>query len=134
MWQFFHPFSFRVIQSLLKPIDYCLVNSFSLPIALWIGGSGISVSYTQFRTIFSKGIAIELESIIRNKSSRNSKSCNNVLPDKPLHIYVPDVRQGLSFNPFGEVVCADQQILLVSYGFRKKADNVQPPLRKRPRA
>ena len=128
------PLSFRVIQSLLKPIDYYFVNSFSLPIALWISRSGISVFYTQFWIIFCEGIAIKLESIIWDKSAGNSKSCNNVPSYKLLHIYISDVRQGLSFDPFIEVFCADQQVLLVSYGFRKRADNVQPPLGKRPRA
>ena len=133
----FHPHHTRVgwvWRISFCPINYHFVNSFGLPIALWVSRSGISVSYTQFWTIFPKGIAIKLESIIWDQSAGNPKSCNNVSPNKLLHVYVFDVRQGLSFNPLSEVVCADQQVLLVSYGFRKRVDNVWPPLGKRPRA
>ena len=114
MRQLFHPFSFRVIQPLLKPIDYYFVNSFSLPIPLRISQSRIFVFYTQVRTVLPKGIAVKLESIIRDKSAWSSKSCDNIPPNKLLNIYVSDVCQGLSFDPFSEVVCADQQILLIS--------------------
>ena len=114
MWQFFHPFSFCVIQPLLKPIDYYFVNSFSLPIPLRISRSRISVSYTQVRTVLPKGIAIKLKSIIRDKSAWNSKSRDNIPSNKLLNIYVSDVYQGLNFDPFSEVICADQQILFVS--------------------
>ena len=134
MWQFFHPFSFCIIQPLLKPINYYFVNSFSLPIPLRISRGRISISYTQIWTVLPKGIAIKLKSIIWDKSMWSSKSRDNIPSNKLLNFYVPDVGQGFSFDPFSEVICADQQILCVSKGFRKRADNVQPPLSKRPRA
>ena len=114
MWQFFHPLPFCVIQPFLKPIDYYLVNSFSLPIPLRISRSRIPVFYTQVRTVLPKGIAVKLESIIRDESVWGSKSRDNIPLNKLLNVHVSDVRQGLGFNPFSEVVCADQQILFVS--------------------
>ena len=39
---------------------------------------------------------------------RDPKSSNDVLPDKFLSIYILDVGQGLDFDPFGEIVYADQ--------------------------
>ena len=52
------------------------------------------------------------------------KSSNDVLPDKLLDIHIPDIGQGLGFDPFSEIVCADQQIPLISCRIRKKAYNV----------
>ena len=114
MWQFFYPFSFCIIQPLLKPIDYYFVNSFSLPIPLRISRSRISVSYSQVRTVLPKGIAIKLKSIIQDKSAWSSKSRDNIPLNKLLNIYVSDVGQGFNFDPFSEVICVDQQILFVS--------------------
>ena len=64
---------------------------------------------------------------------RYSKAGDNVLPEKFLYVHISNIRQRLSFNPFGEIVCADQQIFLVSLYFRKWANNIQALLRKRPR-
>ena len=55
---------------------------------------------------------------------RYSEVSDNVLPDKLLYVHISNIRQWLSFNPFGEIVCADQQIFLVSHYFRKWANNI----------
>ena len=44
----------------------------------------------------------------------------NIFPNKSLGIHVLDVSQWFSFNPLGEVICADQQIPLIHCGLRKK--------------
>ena len=44
---------------------------------------------------------------------RYSEAGDNVLPDKLLYVHISDIHQRLSFNPFGEIVCADQQIFLI---------------------
>ena len=64
---------------------------------------------------------------------KDSESSNDVPPDEFLCIHVPDVGQGLSLDPFGEVVCADHQVSFVSYCFRERAHNIQAPLGERPR-
>ena len=64
---------------------------------------------------------------------RDLKSSNDVLPDKLLSIHILDVGQGLGFNPFGEIVYANQQISLISYCFRERAYNIQAPLSEQPR-
>ena len=69
--------------------------------------SGIFILYTQIRTIFLEGFIVELKAIIRDKSIGNPESSNNVLPDEPFDIYIPDVSQRLSFDLLGEIVCTN---------------------------
>ena len=52
------------------------------------------------------------------------KSSKDVVLDKLLDIHIPDIGQGLGFDPFSEIVRADQYIPLISYRIRKKAYNV----------
>ena len=103
-----HPSSLHIIQPFFQPIDNDLINSLSLSISLRVGRSGILVCNSQIITVSPKGIAIKLKAIIRDEGMRDSKSSNDVLPDKFLCIHIRDVGQGLSFNLFGEIVCADQ--------------------------
>ena len=56
---------------------------------------------------------------------------DNVLPEKLLYVHISDIHQRFSFNPFGEIVCADQQIFPVSCCFRKRANDIQALLCKR---
>ena len=108
VWQLFHPSSLRIIQSLFQLIDYNLINSLSLPIPLGVGWSGILVCNSQIIIVSLEGITTKLKSVIRDEGMRDSKSSNDVLPDKFLCIHIPDVGQGLGFGPFVEIVCADQ--------------------------
>ena len=62
---------------------------------------------------------------------RDPESCNNVSPDEFLSIRISNVGQWLSFDSFGEVICADQQISLISCYLRKRAYNIQAPLGER---
>ena len=48
-----------------------------------------------------------MKTIVRDKGMRDPESGDNVLPNKFLSVYVPDVGQRFSFNPFGEIVCVD---------------------------
>ena len=49
-----------------------------------------------------------MKAVVRDEGVGDPKSSNDVLPDKFLGIHIPDIGQGLSFDPFGEIVCADQ--------------------------
>ena len=98
-----------------------------------ISWGGIYVCNSQLTAISPKGFAVELKSIVQDEGMRYSEAGDNVLLDKLLYVHISDIRQRLSFNPFGEIVCADQQIFLVSRCFRKWANNIQAALRKRPR-
>ena len=60
------------------------------------------------------------------------KSCNNGSPDELLSICVSDVDQWLSFDPFGEVIYADQPIYLISCCLKEGAYNIQTLLGERP--
>ena len=108
MWQFFHPSSLRIIQPLFQLVDYDFVNSFSLSITLGVSRSGIPVYNSQVTVVSPEGLAIKLKAVVRDKGVGDPKSSNNVLPDKFLGIHIPDIGQGLGFDPFGEIVCADQ--------------------------
>ena len=74
--------------------------------------------------VSSEGFAIKLEPVVQDKSSRDPESCNDVSPDEPFSIYVSDVGQWLGFDPFGEVIRADQQIPLISCCLREGAYNI----------
>ena len=65
---------------------------------------------------------------------RDSEPSDNIFPNKFFGVHISNVRQGLGFNPFGEIVCADQQISLVTCCFGERANNIQASLCKWPRA
>ena len=128
MWRLFHLFSLCVVQPLFKSTHYDLIDSFSLPIPLGICRGGIFIRYAQVTTRPPEGLTIELKTIVRDEGTRDSKPSDNIFSNKSL-----DICQWFSFNPFGEVICANLQIPLVPYYFREKTNNIQIPLSKRPR-
>ena len=134
MGQFFYPSTHRVIQPFLEFVHYDLVNSLSLSISLRINWNGIPVYDSKITIVSSEGFAVELKAIIRDEGTRDPEPCDNVFPNKFLGIYVSDICQSFIFNPFGEVVRADQQISLISYCFRERANDIYALLSKWPRA
>ena len=108
MWQLFHLSFLRIIHSLFQPIDYDFINSLALSIPLGVGRSGISVCNSEVTTVSPEGFTIKLKAVIRDEGMRDSKSSNDVLLDKFLSIHIPDVGQWLCFDPFGEIVYANQ--------------------------
>ena len=129
MWQLFHPFSLCVVQPLFKSTHYDLIDSFNLPIPL----GGISICYTQVIAIPPEGFVIELKTVVRDEGTRDSKLSNNIFPNKSLGIHIPNICQWFNFNPFGEVIRANQQIPLIPCCLREMTYNVQAPLSERPR-
>ena len=85
------------------------------------------------QTVFSEGSAIKLKAIIQDEGMRNPESSNNTLPDKPFDIYIPDISQRFSFDPFAEIICPNEQILFISFCFGETIYNIQTSLSKRPR-
>ena len=126
------PSSLGVIQSFLKSIDNEFVDSLGLPISLRISWGWVPICNPQFAVVSFESFAVKLKSIIRSKGLRDLESCNNVSLDELLSICVSDVSQWLSFDPFGEVICAGQQISLISYCLGEGAYNIQAPLGERP--
>jgi len=108
VWQFFHPSSLRIIQSLFQPIDHDLINGLGLSISLGVGWSGIPVCNSQVTTVSPEDLTIKLKAVVRDEGMRDPKLSDDVLLDKLLSIYILDIGQRLGFNPFGEIVCADQ--------------------------
>ena len=127
--QLFHLFSLCIVQSLFKSTHYDLIDSFSLPIPLGICRGGIFIRYAQVTAIPPKGLTIELKTIVRDEGTRDSKPSDNIFSNKSL-----DICQWFSFNSFGEVIHANQQIPLIPCCLRERTYNVQAPLSKRPRA
>ena len=78
-----------------------------MSISLRIGWGRISVRNSQFTTIQSKGFAVKLKAIVRDEGVRDPESGDNVFLDKFLSVHIFDVRQRFSFDPLGEIVCAD---------------------------
>ena len=107
MWQLFCLFSLRIIQPLLESIHYDLVNNLDLSIPLRISWYRISFCNSQITAVSFERFAIKLKAIIRDKGARDPKLSNNVFPNKFLGVHVSDIRQGLNFNLFSKVVCAD---------------------------
>ena len=64
---------------------------------------------------------------------RDFESSNDISPNEFLCIHVPDVGQGLDFDPFGEIVYADHQVSFISCCFKERAYDIQAPLSERPR-
>ena len=91
MRQLLNPSSFGVIQPLFKFVYNDLVYSLDLSVSPRIGWSRIFVLYTQVRTVLPKSIAVKLKTIIWDEHVRNAESCNNILPDEPFNIHIPDI-------------------------------------------
>ena len=49
----------------------------------------------------------------------DSKPSDDIPPDKPFGIHVPDVSKWLSFYPFGKIVCPDDEPPSVPYSSGK---------------
>ena len=84
----------------------------------------ISTRNSQLTTISPERFAIKLKTIVQDEGTRDLESCDNVFPNEFLSIHVPDICQGLNFNPLSEVVHADQQISLIPYCLGEIANNV----------
>ena len=61
----------------------------------------------------------------------DSKPSENIFPNKLFGIHILDICQWFSFDPFGEVIYADQQIPLISRCLRQMFYYIQAPLNKR---
>ena len=84
-----------------------LATSLGLTVPLGIGWGRVSVLDSQVIAVSPKRFAIELKAVVQDEGMRDSESNDNVFPNKLLGVHVPDVCQGLDFNPFGEVVYAN---------------------------
>ena len=63
--------------------------------------------------------------IVRDEGVKDPESGDNVFSEKFLSVHISDVRQRFSFTSLGEIVCADQQIFLVTCYFGKGTNNIQ---------
>ena len=106
------PFSLCITQLLFEPTHHDLIDSLGLPFPCGYAGVGISICYAQVIAIPPEDFTIKLKTIVRDECTRDSKPSDNIFPNESLGIHVTNICQWFSFNPLGEVVCADQQISL----------------------
>jgi len=91
---------------------------------LRVGWCEIYISYTQFATVSSESFVVELETIVQDKSVWYAKSRDNISPNEPLHVLILDIREGFSFNPFGEIISLDKEPSMVSNCFWEWPNNI----------
>ena len=132
MGQFVYPLALCLVQPLFQPVHYNFVGGLSLFIALGISRCRIPVLYSQFTTVSLKDFVVQLEAIVLYESMRDTKPCDKIPPNKPLHILISNVRKGFCFDSFGELINPNKEPSLVSSCFWKWLDNIQFPLCKRP--
>ena len=108
MWQLFYLFSLHVVQSLFKPAHYDLIDSLGLSVPLWISWGGVFICYAQVTAISPEGLTIKLQFVVRDESTRNSESSDNILPNEFFGIHILDIHQWFRFNLLGEIIRADQ--------------------------
>ena len=75
-----------------------------------------------------KEVGIELCPIVRDESSGDPKSCNDVLPYEVLRVLFSDGGQRLGFDLFGEVISGHYQPPLVPWSSVERSYDVQAPL------
>ena len=63
----------------------------------------------------------------------DSKTCDDISPDKPLSIHVSNISKWLSFYPLGKIICPNKEPSLVPYSLGKWFHYIQTPLSKWPR-
>ena len=134
VWEPFHPFSLRIIQSLLKSTHYNLLTV--LACSFPCGYAGVKYLF-----VMPRSQQYLLKAFLSNCSPLSEMRVRGILnrttiffPSKSLCIRIPDICQWFSFNPFNEVIYADQQISFIPCYLRERTYNVQTPLSKRPRA
>lgn len=132
MGQFVYPLALCLVQPLFQPVHYNFVGGLSLFIALGISRCRIPVLYSQFTTVSLKDFVVQLEAIVLYESMRDTKSCDKIPPNKPLHVLISDVWKGFYFDPFGELINPNKEPSPISSCFWKWLDNIQSPLCKRP--
>ena len=105
-----------------------------MPVSFGVGGSGISVYDPKVAAVFPEVFTIKLKIVVRDEGVRGSEARNDVFPNEFLGIHVPDVGQGFSLYPFGEIIGADYYVPLIPCCFRERTDNIKTPLSRRPGA
>ena len=68
----------------------------------------------------------ELRTVVRDYLVWEPVSADYVLPDEVLHLLVNDAGVSFCFDPLGEVVCEDQDKLLLSR-CRHRTDDIHSP-------
>ena len=91
MWQLFYQFLLYITQPLLESTYYDFIDGFDLPIPLWVNRGGIPVFYVQVAAIPPEGLAIKLQTIVRDKGTGDSKPSDNIFLNKSFGIYISDV-------------------------------------------
>ena len=90
-WQFLGPLTLHTVQPFLQSIHNCLVNGFSLSIALRIRWGRVSVLDAKITAKLAEGLAVKLQPIVGYKRVRHPKSSDYIISHELLNIHVPNV-------------------------------------------
>ena len=94
-----------------------------LACSYWPGVQGqlADLALRDYTIIF---LTVELETIFRDESVWYAKSHDNISPNEPLHFLILDIGNGLSFNPFDEIISFDEELFMVSNCFWEWPNNI----------
>ena len=71
---------------------------------MWVCRGGVDIPDAELLAEVSEEVGIELSPVIRDQSSCDFKSCNDVLPHKVLRVLFGDGGQRLGLDPLGEII------------------------------
>ena len=89
--------------------------------------------YTQFLAHLLQSGVVKLHSIVGHDGMWDTKSVDYVLPNEACAFRLSDGGQGLSFDPFGEIIDHDYSEPCLSTGHRQRSDQIYTPFREWPK-
>src|SRR5205814_1469567 len=107
------------------------VESFCLPVALWVCHSSVAYFYAEFFAPVFELCACELNAIICDDPIWNAESDHNVL-EEFLRFGSCDHGDRFGFNPLGEFVDGDEEMYKTARCSLQRADHIENPDCKRP--
>ena len=102
----FCPSPISSVEPHLESIKQHLVRDFRLAVALWVCQGGIHIPDAELLAEVFEEVGIELSPIVRDQSSWDPKSCDDVLLHKVPRILLGDGGQRFGLVPLGEIIVA----------------------------
>ena len=75
-----------------------------MAVALWVCRSGVDILDAELLAEVSEEVGIELSPVVRDQSSWDPKSCDDVLPHEVPRVLFGDGGQWFGLDLFGEIV------------------------------
>ena len=130
--QFIYPSPFLSLKLCLQDLIDYFVDSFDLPIGLWVIHDSETLSDPQRFAELDELFAGKLGPVVYDYLSRNSESVNNIIPCEVLYLWVRNLCKLLGFSQLDEVINSHYGILVPPLDCRKWTNQVRPPNGERP--